>query len=153
MAGEAVSSDFSPYLGALYSLNDGGDAHAAADAQRHQTRGQVASLQLIQDKGFTHEAGFLEQQKQKNRHDLHLGKEIQYKIGDKVLYFNVAQEKTWSGKLEQKWKGPFIIRKIIGNGAYKLSDENGKKIKTPINGAYLKHYKSRVNWDPIIRID
>jgi len=92
------------------------------------------------------------QQKQKDRYDSHLRKEFQFAIGDRVLYYNAAQEKTWTGKLEQKWKGPFTIRKIIGNGAYKLIDEKGKKVKTTVNGCYLKLYKTRVHWDPIIYI-
>jgi hypothetical protein len=29
---------------------------------------------------------------------------LEFEIGDKVLYYNAAKEKQWSGKLEEKWK-------------------------------------------------
>src|SRR5215475_9234250 len=42
---------------ALYSLDNRGDAHAAADAQGDQACGQVAPLQLVQHSAEQHSAG------------------------------------------------------------------------------------------------
>ena len=55
--------------------------------------------------------------------------------------------KQWSGKLDPKWKGPYHIHDIIGNGAYKIRELNGKVLKTPINGSLLKIYINRVDID------
>jgi hypothetical protein len=44
---------------------------------------------------------------------------LEFKIGDKVLYYNTAKKKQWSGKLEEKWKGLYYIHLVIINGFYK----------------------------------
>ena len=44
----------------------------------------------------------LAQQKQKNYHDKNTQISITFNIGDKVLYFEAAKDKTHSGKLDQK---------------------------------------------------
>ena len=82
-----------------------------------------------------------EQQKQKDRHDAQMKNVKMYNIGDKVLYYRALLDKQWSGKLEPKWKGPYYIHAILGNGAYKLCETNGKVLKAPVNGTYLKIYK------------
>jgi hypothetical protein len=82
-----------------------------------------------------------EQQKQKDRHDAQMKNVKMYNIGDKVLYYRALLDKQWSGKLEPKWKGPYYIHAILGNGAYKLRETNGKVLKAPVNGTYLKIYK------------
>jgi hypothetical protein len=88
-----------------------------------------------------------EQQKQKDRHDEKLKKIVSYQIGDQVLYYRAMLDKQWSGKLEPKWKGPYYIHDIIGNGAYKIRELNGKVLKTPVNGSLLKIYINRVAFD------
>src|SRR5438094_171560 len=47
--------------------------------------------------------------KQKERHDRQLRHEIHFLIGDKVLYYDTAKEKQYTGKLQPKWKGPYYI--------------------------------------------
>ena len=69
-----------------------------------------------------------------------------------MLYYNAAKEKQWSGKLEEKWKGPYYIYEIIVNGSYKLKDMNGKILKTSINGELLKEYFDRRNFEPMVVI-
>ena len=88
-----------------------------------------------------------EQQKQKDRHDEKLKKIVSYQIGDLVLYYKAMLDKQWSGKLDPKWKGPYYIHNIIGNGAYKIRELNGKVLKTPVNGSLLKIYINRVDID------
>ena len=75
-----------------------------------------------------------------------------YEIGDKVLYYNAAKEKTWSGKLEEKWKGPYYIHAIMLKGAYKLKEMEGRILKKPVNGELLKKYYNRENFEPMIVI-
>ncbi|GES77336.1 putative integrase core domain protein [Rhizophagus clarus] len=48
-----------------------------------------------------------------------------YQIEDKVLKYNTAKEKQWSGKLEEKWIGPYYVHEILINGSYKIKELNG----------------------------
>jgi hypothetical protein len=48
------------------------------------------------------------QKKQKERHDK-IATIKHYNIGDQVLVYRSALEKSWSHKLEEKWEGPFYI--------------------------------------------
>jgi hypothetical protein len=93
-----------------------------------------------------------EQQKQRDRHDAKLRRVIQFQPNDKVLYYRAAMDKQWSAKLEPKWKGPYLIHKVIGNGAYQLKELDGKVVPTPVNGSYLKIYKDRTKWVPHLLI-
>src|ERR1044071_8827982 len=71
------------------------------------------------------------QEKQKERHDKKII-EDKFEIGDKVLLKDTAKEKQWSGKLSQKWKGPYYVHQIIGKGAYKLRDMDGRVLKAKV---------------------
>ena len=90
------------------------------------------------------------QEKQKEYHDKKIRKQEKFEIGDKVLYYNAAKEKQWSGKLEEKWKGPYYIQQQLLNGSYKLKEINGKVLKTPVNGELLKKYNSREEFIPYV---
>jgi len=90
------------------------------------------------------------QEKQKEYHDKKIRKQEKFEIGDKVLYYNAAKEKQWSGKLEEKWKGPYYIQERLLNGSYKLKEVNGKILKTPVNGELLKRYNSREEFIPYV---
>src|ERR1043166_10299807 len=79
------------------------------------------------------------QEKQKERHDKKII-EDKFEIGDKVLLKDTAKEKQWSGKLSQKWKGPYYIHQIIGKGVYKLRDMDGRVLKATRNIKHLKRY-------------
>src|SRR5215469_16625223 len=92
------------------------------------------------------------QAKQKKYHDDKIKIKENYKIGDKVLYYNAAKEKQWSGKLEEKWKGPYFIHEILLNGSYKIKELDGRILKTPVNGELLKKYNSRESWEPYVVI-
>jgi hypothetical protein len=72
---------------------------------------------------------------------------VSYQIGDLVLYYKAILDKQWSEKLDLKWKGPYYIHDIIGNGAYKIRELNGKVLKTPVNRSLLKIYINRVDID------
>ncbi|KAJ9560736.1 hypothetical protein OSB04_005896 [Centaurea solstitialis] len=64
-----------------------------------------------------------------------------FQVGDYVLrqVFQNTQELN-AGKLSIKWEGPYIISKIIGNGAYKLTTIEGKEIPRSWNATHLKRY-------------
>jgi hypothetical protein len=93
------------------------------------------------------------QSKQKERFDSKLKKKKSFNIGDKVLLKDSAKEKQWSGKLDPKWKGPYYIHKIIGQGAYQLRTIDGQILKVPSNIINLKSYNDRSEWEPKIYLN
>ena len=91
------------------------------------------------------------QDKQKRYHDKKIKrKQEEFEIEEKVLYYNAAKEKQWSGKLEDKWKGPYYIQQKLLNGSYKIKEINGRVLKTPVNGELLKRYNSREKFIPYV---
>jgi Integrase zinc binding domain/Integrase core domain len=93
-----------------------------------------------------------QQVKQKIYHDRHIKTNIQFKIGDKVLLYRAEKEKQWTGKLENKWKGPYYIHLVLPNDSYKIRQMDGKVLTTPFNGRLLKLYSDREQWIPYISI-
>ncbi|GET59960.1 DDE-type integrase/transposase/recombinase [Rhizophagus irregularis DAOM 181602=DAOM 197198] len=75
-----------------------------------------------------------------------------FEIGEKVLLYEAWREKQWSGKLQNKWKGPYLIHEEFGNGAYKLKELDGRILKTPQNGEWLKKFYDRRGFTPKIVI-
>ncbi|RDY07196.1 Tf2-8, partial [Mucuna pruriens] len=61
-----------------------------------------------------------------------------FKPQDLVLRRTV--HKAESNKLTPKWEGPFIVRKEIGRGVYKLETLKGKEIPRTWNAASLRMY-------------
>jgi hypothetical protein len=85
------------------------------------------------------------QNKQKEKHGQISKNTIDFQIGDKVLYFKVAQDQSHSGKLNPKWKGPFYIHDVRPHGAYKLCTIEGQVLSAPVNGSLLKIYHESEN--------
>ncbi|CAL2247353.1 unnamed protein product [Prunus armeniaca] len=50
------------------------------------------------------------------------------------------------GKWSPTWEGLFIIKQVLGFGAYKLQDRDGDNHVAPINGKWLKKFYSTM-WD------
>ena len=92
------------------------------------------------------------QEKQKEYHDKKIKKKHVFEIGEKVVLAKAAYFKQWSGKLEEKWEGPYYIHEILFNGTYKLKDKEGRVLKTPVNGELLKKYYSRENYQSFVII-
>lgn len=45
-----------------------------------------------------------------------------------------------AGKLRPTWEGPYIVDRVVRNGAYKLRDLDGKMLPNAWNVKYLKKY-------------
>nr|GFA65447.1 reverse transcriptase domain-containing protein [Tanacetum cinerariifolium] len=60
-----------------------------------------------------------------------------FNVGDRVLLFN-SRLKIFSGKLKNRWSGPFTITKVFPYGTVELSQPNGPNFK--VNGHRVKHY-------------
>ncbi len=110
------------------------------------------SEDLTQAKKKTIENIEKSQSNQKKYHDRKIKRKSNLNIGDKVLLYDAAKAKQWSGKLEEKWKGPYYIHEKLLNGSYKLKDYKGNIFKIPVNGEILKRYHSRQNYVPYITI-
>jgi len=63
---------------------------------------------------------------------------ISYKVGDYVLRHNLASRAEPQGKLGPTWEGPYVIHEVLGKGAYKLSQLNGRTIPRSWNAAQLR---------------
>jgi hypothetical protein len=86
-----------------------------------------------------------QQNKQKSYHDQHIKGDTKFDIGDKVLLYRAEKEKQWSGKLDEKWKGPYYIHIVQPNGSYKLRTLTGLVLKTPFNRKLLKPYRDTMD--------
>ncbi|GET04841.1 hypothetical protein RCL_jg4783.t1 [Rhizophagus clarus] len=82
------------------------------------------------------------QQKQKDYYNKRNVKRETYQIEDKIMKYNASKEKQWSGKLEEKWIGPYYI---LMNGSYKIKEIDERILKTPINGNLLKNIMIKKN--------
>ncbi|XP_024164333.1 uncharacterized protein LOC112171367 [Rosa chinensis] len=64
-----------------------------------------------------------------------------FQVGDPVLAVRrpiIMTHKT-GPKFQSKWDGPYVVREVYTNGAYKIVAEDGLRIG-PINGKFLKRY-------------
>ncbi|CAI2180686.1 3748_t:CDS:2, partial [Funneliformis geosporum] len=62
---------------------------------------------------------------------------IPLKINNHIIPFDASnlQDKN---KLEELWKGPYIIHNVLGNGIYKIRIIDDKVLKIPVNSERLK---------------
>ena len=63
-----------------------------------------------------------------------------YVEGDLVLLYDQPKESLGEGKFKPMWHGPYIVRHILGKGAYELENYEGNMLVEPKNGLYLKIY-------------
>ena len=74
-----------------------------------------------------------------------------FEVNDMVLLYDKVKESSHSNKLAEKWKGPYRVIKVLPKGAYRIADNNGP-MRNPVNGSFLKLYKGRLDWQPIVLI-
>lgn len=60
--------------------------------------------------------------------------------GDLILLYDQAHDKLGVFKFEPLWHGPYIIKRVLQKGAYKLIYYEGNPLDKPRNGLYLKKY-------------
>ncbi|KAG1493727.1 hypothetical protein G6F52_013219 [Rhizopus delemar] len=71
-----------------------------------------------------------------------------FKLGELVLLYKDYLSTSWSGKLQDKWEGPFIIHQILGKGTYHIKnmDVQDTRIRR-VHGNRLKSYTMpNVSW-------
>lgn len=116
------------------------------------TRERVIQLidQLPEGRNNARDNVNMTQDKQKEYHDKKIKKKSQFHIGEKVLVYEAAKEKQWSGKLNEKWKGPYYIHKEVSNGSYQIKEMDGRILRKPVNGELMKLYYSREGFESVV---
>ncbi|KAG0753304.1 hypothetical protein G6F24_013069 [Rhizopus arrhizus] len=71
-----------------------------------------------------------------------------FKLGEIVLLYKDFLTTSWSGKLQDKWDGPYIIQSILGKGTYHIKSMNVQDSKIRrVHGNRLKIYAlPKVQW-------
>ena len=57
--------------------------------------------------------------------------------GELVLFYDLAKEALGPGKFETLWKGPYIIKFCLRQGAYILMEPDGTYLTNPVKRLYL----------------
>ena len=62
-------------------------------------------------------------------------------IGDLVLAIRrpIIISRRMGNKFLSNWDGPYVVKEVYSNGAYKIVDKDGLRVG-PINGKFLKRY-------------
>ena len=65
-----------------------------------------------------------------------------FSVGDLVLTVKrpVVITRRMKGKFEAKWEGPYVVTKVFLRGAYELSDSEGRRIYSCVNGKFIKKF-------------
>jgi hypothetical protein len=130
-----------------FYLNYGRNARLPMDDEENEETYKERIIKLIEElptkREIAKQQSLKSQELQKKYHDKNIKIKKNFSIGDKVLQYDAAKEKQWSGKLEDKWKGPYYIHEVLINGSYKIKEFDGRIFKTPVNGELLKEYFSR----------
>ena len=58
--------------------------------------------------------------------------------GDLVLLWDQAKEPLGVGKFNPMWNGPYMVKRVLEKGSYKLVDYEGTSLVDPRNGLYHK---------------
>jgi len=73
-----------------------------------------------------------------------LDKAKTYQVGDLVILYDAAKQNVHGDKFTLKWKGPYIVKKVLGPKTYILCDRNNPdKEMSPTNVELMRHYKQR----------
>ncbi|XP_021996255.1 uncharacterized protein K02A2.6-like [Helianthus annuus] len=97
---------------------------------------QIHELEALRD--ATYERSWSIKGKTKAFHDRRLRRLKEFKVGDKVLLFNLRL-KLIAGKLKSRWTGPYLVKEGFPYGTVELYDEVDKGV-WKVNGHRLKHY-------------
>lgn len=64
-----------------------------------------------------------------------------FKLGEVVLLYKSYLTTSWSGKLQDKWEGPFIVHHILGKGTYHIKNVDAQDTHIRrVHGNRLKPY-------------
>ncbi|PWA00990.1 hypothetical protein BB558_002938 [Smittium angustum] len=67
-------------------------------------------------------------------------------LGDKVLLQNTSRFKGVQEKLNNRWRGPYVIFKVNDNGSFRLRELNGVELANPDPENRLKKFGRGKLW-------
>jgi hypothetical protein len=70
-------------------------------------------------------------------------RDLEFKKGDEVMVHIAVPTPASTKKLQDKWKGPFTITRVINRNAYQLNFEPTSKFHNVVSIRYLKPYYER----------
>ena len=63
-----------------------------------------------------------------------------FEVGQLVLRRILPHQVEAKGKFSPNWQGPFVVKKVLPNGALYLIDTEGKMAEMAINADTVKRY-------------
>ena len=75
----------------------------------------------------------------KSQYDKHVNPHV-FSEGDLVLLYEQDCDFLGAGRFEAMWRGPYIVKRVLKKGAYKLVYYDDIPLSEPRNGLYLKKY-------------
>ncbi|PHT99921.1 hypothetical protein BC332_29709 [Capsicum chinense] len=71
-----------------------------------------------------------------------------FEVGQLVLRRILPHQVKAKGKFSPNWQGPFVVKKVLPNGALYLTDTEGKMVEIAINAdAVKRYYDPPEKWD------
>lgn len=118
---------------------------------RHRTLHQINNLNKVREEAKQAiKQTQLAQKKTIENKILDQKKELKppFQLGDIVLLYKDYLTTSWSGKLQDKWEGPFIVHTALGKGTYHIKNIDARDTKLRrVHGNRLKVYKlPKVQW-------
>ncbi|XP_052622576.1 uncharacterized protein LOC128127888 [Lactuca sativa] len=100
---------------------------------------QLNALEELRNEAYT--SSLIYKEKTKNWHDKRIKGNKDFHEGQKVLLFN-SRLKLFPGKLNSRWDGPFLVKKVFQHGAIELLSRDGTPFK--VNGHRVKKYEEGI---------
>ena len=66
--------------------------------------------------------------------------ERKFKIRDMVVKQKMVKSGGPTSKFQPNWEGPFVVKEVYPENAYKLVNTDGDELGHPWNGLYLKRF-------------
>jgi hypothetical protein len=63
--------------------------------------------------------------------------------GDLVLTYNKSLEDQWGKLFENRWNGPFKVKKQLNGGSYILEELDGVELKRAYAASHIKRFYPR----------
>ncbi|KAL7613586.1 hypothetical protein Lser_V15G07070 [Lactuca serriola] len=100
---------------------------------------QMNALEELRNEAYT--SSLIYKEKTKSWHDKRIKGNKEFHEGKKVLLFN-SRLKIFPGKLNSRWDGPFLVKKVFPHGEIELLSKDGTPFK--VNGHRVKRYEEGI---------
>ena len=73
-----------------------------------------------------------------------------FKVGEKVLLWNLRRADRKGGKMSVAWLGPYTVAEVFPNSVYSVTSLSGVTLKHKVHGANLKPYITRTHQKEVL---